>query len=140
MIAASFFVTATGLAVPIQVAGAVISTVGAGLLYTLDLHTDSGKWIGYQIVGGVGWGMAQELPIIVGQAFVDPEDISAVTAIIQCLSHLFLHRHELLLTNLDSLPKPWLRLPPLRLPSGIYQQTTQRHSENHTRNRPHDAD
>jgi MFS transporter, DHA2 family, glioxin efflux transporter len=35
-----------------------------GLLYTLDIGTKEGKWIGYQIIGGVGWAITSQIPII----------------------------------------------------------------------------
>ncbi|KAK4031982.1 major facilitator superfamily domain-containing protein [Parachaetomium inaequale] len=80
MVTSGMLISATGLAVPIQVGGAVIGVIAAGLLYTLDIDTGVGKWIGYQLLGGVGWGLAFQIPIIVGQANADPEDISSVTA------------------------------------------------------------
>ncbi len=39
-----------------MVGGSVLSTIGAGLIFTLDIGTGSGKWIGYQILAGVGSG------------------------------------------------------------------------------------
>ncbi|KAH6613225.1 major facilitator superfamily-domain-containing protein [Chaetomium tenue] len=88
MIISGMLISATGLAVPIQVGGATIGVIAAGLLYTLDVDTGIGKWIGYQLLGGVGWGLAFQVPIIVGQANADPEDISSVTAMVlffQCI-------------------------------------------------------
>ncbi|KAH6641073.1 major facilitator superfamily-domain-containing protein [Chaetomium tenue] len=75
-------ISATGLAAPVAVFGAILATIAAGLLYTLDIGTESGKWIGYQILGGFGWGLAFQVPIVIGQATAAPEDISSVTAII----------------------------------------------------------
>jgi MFS family permease len=82
MISSGIFITATGIASPIKVSGAAIAIVASGLLYTLDTDTSTGKWIGYQILGGVGWGIAWQVPIMVGQGNADPKDISSVTAII----------------------------------------------------------
>jgi len=76
------FISKTGIAAPIAPVGAAIATIAAGLLYTLDIGTGAGKWIGYQILGGVAWGAAFQVPIIVGQATSKPEDLSSVTAII----------------------------------------------------------
>jgi MFS family permease len=86
MITSGMLISATGLAVPIQVVGAIIGVVAAGLLYTLDIDTSIGKWIGYQLLAGVGWGLAFQVPIIVGQANADPGDISSVTAMVLCKS------------------------------------------------------
>jgi MFS family permease len=77
-------ISATGIAAPVAVGGAVLATIGSGLLYTLDIGTGTGKWIGYQILGGFGWGAAFQVPIIIGQATAKPDDMSSVTAIILC--------------------------------------------------------
>lgn len=77
-------ITMTGIATPIVIGGSAVATVGAGLLYTLDIGTGSGKWIGYQILGGLGWGVAFQIPIIVGQAMSSAADMSSTTAVILC--------------------------------------------------------
>ncbi|EFQ35304.1 major facilitator superfamily transporter [Colletotrichum graminicola] len=82
MISSGAFVSATGLAAPVMLASAAIATIASGLLYTLSVDTSTGKWIGYQILGGVAWGMAWQLPIIVGQASASASDISTVTAMV----------------------------------------------------------
>lgn len=84
IISSGIFISATGLATPIKVSGAAIAMIASGLLYTLDIDTSSGKWIGYQILGGVGWGIAFQVPIIVGQGNAKPKDISSVTAMVLC--------------------------------------------------------
>ncbi|GAB1314464.1 Efflux pump antibiotic resistance protein [Madurella fahalii] len=75
-------ISSTGIAAPIAVVGAAIATVASGLLYTLDIGTETGKWVGYQILGGFAWGAAFQVPIIIGQATASPEDLSSATAII----------------------------------------------------------
>lgn len=60
------FVSKTGIAAPVMVFGAAIATVAAGLIYTLDIGTSEGKWIGYQIPGGVGCGFAVQILVIIG--------------------------------------------------------------------------
>jgi hypothetical protein len=82
MIGAGFFISATGHAVPVMIVGALLAVIASGLLYTLDIDTSTGKWIGYQILGGVGWGIAFQVPIMVGQSNANPSDISSITAII----------------------------------------------------------
>ncbi|KAK4175163.1 major facilitator superfamily domain-containing protein [Triangularia setosa] len=75
-------VSATGYATPLAVGGAALATVAAGLLYTLDIGSSAGMWIGYQILGGIAWGSAFQIPIIVSQATAKVEDLSSVTAIV----------------------------------------------------------
>ncbi|CAL8582375.1 hypothetical protein XPA_008042 [Xanthoria parietina] len=68
--------------VPLMIASSVLSTVGAGLCYTLDLDSPSSQWIGYQALCGIGIGLGFQIPIIIAQASVDPEDISSTSSII----------------------------------------------------------
>lgn len=81
-VASGSFISVNGMATPVAVLGAVLATIAAGLIYTFDIGTPSGKWIGYQILGGVGWGLAFQVPIITGQATAPAEDLAEVTAII----------------------------------------------------------
>jgi hypothetical protein len=77
-------ITKTGVATPLMVVGAVLATIAAGLLYTLDIGTGSGKWIGYQVLAGFGYGIGFQVPIIVGQATSSLADMSSVTATMLC--------------------------------------------------------
>ncbi|KAJ5549105.1 hypothetical protein N7513_006339 [Penicillium frequentans] len=74
--------TKTGHTAPLMVVGGALATIGSGLLYSLDISTNTGKWIGYQIVGGVGWGLAYQVPINAVHGAVGPSDIATVTAVI----------------------------------------------------------
>jgi hypothetical protein len=67
-----------------MIVGAAVSTIGTGLIYTLEIGSPSSKWIGYQILAGIGIGTCFQLPIMAGQALAMPEDVSAVTAILLC--------------------------------------------------------
>lgn len=82
MITSGIIISKTNITIPMKVIGAAIGTIGSGLLYTLDVNTGMGKWIGYQILGGVGWGLAFQLPIMVAQSNSSPEDMSSVTAMV----------------------------------------------------------
>lgn len=64
----------------LMVIGAVIATVGSGLIYMFDINTGAGEWIGYQIIAGVGTGLACQIAIIVNQASVEPSDLATVSA------------------------------------------------------------
>lgn len=77
-------ITKTGIAAPYLVASSVVVTISAGLLHTLDIGTSTGKWVGYQILAGFGYGMGLQIPVIIAQAFAAPTDIAPVTAIIIC--------------------------------------------------------
>ena len=84
VIASGGLLTFTGYAPPFLIAGAAISTVGAGLIYTLDIGSPTSHWIGYQILNGVGLGLCFQVPIMYGQATAAAEDVSVVTSILMC--------------------------------------------------------
>ncbi|ROV97850.1 hypothetical protein VSDG_04895 [Cytospora chrysosperma] len=75
-------ISATGYPAPFLVAGAALATVGCGLIYTYDIGTSTGRWIGYQILAGVGNGVGVQVPIIMSQANSDASDMAATTAIL----------------------------------------------------------
>lgn len=84
MIASGGYISKTGIAAPILVVGTALGVVCTGLLYTFEIGTEQAKWIGYQVIGGVGWGIASQVPIIVVQATAPPADLAEVTAILLC--------------------------------------------------------
>ena len=82
MIASGAYISVTGIAAPILVVGTALGVVCTGLLYTFDIGTEQAKWIGYQVIGGVGWGIASQIPIITVQATAPAADLAEVTAIL----------------------------------------------------------
>jgi MFS transporter, DHA2 family, glioxin efflux transporter len=79
-VASGVLITVFGHYVPLMIAGSAIATVGAGLIYTLEINSGSDKWIGYQALSGIGLGLIFQIPIIVNQTLVTPSDLSSVTA------------------------------------------------------------
>lgn len=61
-------------------AGGLFGTIGCGLLYTLEIDTSAGKWIGYQVLTGAAIAFSVQNGLNIAQASVDPEDLPAVTA------------------------------------------------------------
>jgi EmrB/QacA subfamily drug resistance transporter len=61
-------VNGTGHYLAYLLVGPVIGAVGAGLLFTIDEFTSNARLIGYQIIFGVGLGMAFQLPVMAIQA------------------------------------------------------------------------
>lgn len=91
ILATSLSILASGAAISrapvapqIMVVATAVATVGTGLLYTFQLVTPAGKWIGYQVVGGIGYGFAFQIPIIAVQAGSELKDLPASTAIVLC--------------------------------------------------------
>lgn len=86
-IIAASFVQSTGYVKPILPFGAMLATIGTGLFYTLDIGTSTGKWAGYQILAGAGWGASIQFPMIIAQSSVQPQDLSMITATVLCKSN-----------------------------------------------------
>jgi MFS family permease len=66
------------------VVGAAIATIACGLFCTFDGDTSTGKWIGYQLLGGVGNGLGVQVPMIIAQANSKTSDMAMTTAILMC--------------------------------------------------------
>ncbi|KAH7151222.1 major facilitator superfamily-domain-containing protein [Fusarium sp. MPI-SDFR-AT-0072] len=75
-------ITKTGTAAPYLVVSSIIVTIASGLFYTLDIGTSTGKWVGYQILAGFGYGIGLQVPVVISQAFAAPSDMAPVTSII----------------------------------------------------------
>ncbi|KAI0883134.1 MFS gliotoxin efflux transporter glia [Annulohypoxylon maeteangense] len=79
-VAGGLFVAKTGRPTPTMFIGALLATVGCGLLYTLEIDTPPAKWIGYQVLTGAAIAFAVQNGLNIAQASVNPEDLPAVTA------------------------------------------------------------
>ncbi|KAF2239018.1 MFS multidrug transporter-like protein [Viridothelium virens] len=60
-------VSKQGYYLPWALFGSALTGLGAGLMSTFSPHTSTGKWIGYQILAGIGRGMAIQMPVIAVQ-------------------------------------------------------------------------
>ncbi|TEA16144.1 Rubrofusarin-specific efflux pump aurT [Colletotrichum sidae] len=56
--------------------GAVFMSVGAGLLTTLNIHTPTSAWIGYQVLYGWGTGLVVQAPMLAAKACLPKTDVS----------------------------------------------------------------
>ncbi|ORY62411.1 major facilitator superfamily domain-containing protein [Pseudomassariella vexata] len=70
------FVSKTRLSTQVLIVGMILMTTGCGLLYTLDAETVFGNWIGYQVLTGIGAGLAVQMPVIASAAAVGNVDMS----------------------------------------------------------------
>ncbi|KNG52495.1 major facilitator superfamily transporter [Stemphylium lycopersici] len=73
-------ISKTGYAYPWMIIGAGIATIGSGLIYTFDIDSSTGIWIGYQIVGGLGVGVSFQVPVMLIQATTKEADVPLTTA------------------------------------------------------------
>ncbi|KAF2248131.1 MFS general substrate transporter [Trematosphaeria pertusa] len=60
--------------------GNAATAIASGLMTTFIPSTSSGKWIGYQIIGGVGRGIAMQMPVLAAQSALPESEISIATA------------------------------------------------------------
>jgi MFS family permease len=91
IIAVSIFTVLSGILIsmfgypaPFVISGAAVGTIGCGLIYTFNISTSTGKWIGYQILAGVGNGFGVQVPMIMAQGNSHAHDMAATTAILMC--------------------------------------------------------
>ncbi|PKX96433.1 putative MFS aflatoxin efflux pump [Aspergillus novofumigatus IBT 16806] len=70
-----------GYYTPFAIIGSCIMAIGAGLLTTLQIHTDHGKWIGYQILYGFGMGMCFQQPNLAAQTVLPRKDVPVGIAV-----------------------------------------------------------
>ncbi|KFY31150.1 hypothetical protein V493_01360 [Pseudogymnoascus sp. VKM F-4281 (FW-2241)] len=86
-------ITVTRRSMPFMVVAGVLTTIGVGLLYTLDIGTSSSKWIGYQVITGLGLGLGFQVPVSAAQATLPQIDIpsgSAMIIFVQTIGGAFL--------------------------------------------------
>ncbi|KFY34341.1 hypothetical protein V494_06860 [Pseudogymnoascus sp. VKM F-4513 (FW-928)] len=86
-------ITVTSRSMPFMVVAGVLTTIGVGLLYTLDIGTGSSKWIGYQVLAGLGLGLGFQVPVSAAQATLPQIDIpsgSAMIIFVQTIGGAFL--------------------------------------------------
>jgi hypothetical protein len=94
-----FALSTIGIVPLFWIIGGALGAIGCGLLYTMDTHTSTGKWIGYQIIVGFTSGWTFQVALSNAQVHASPEDMSQVTAIVQCMSTPFTPCPTYLLTS-----------------------------------------
>jgi len=81
-IVAGVGVTVTGYYTPFCIASSILAAIGAGLCSTFTVNTGHPKWIGYQLLFGVGLGLGLQQPLIAVQAVLPAADVPIGTAIV----------------------------------------------------------
>lgn len=120
----------TGRAQQVMFVGSMLATVAIGLIYTFEIGTSTGKWVGYQFFTGASMAFAIIHGLSIAQANVSPEDLAVVSANLLCtycpissLLLLALFRHRLT-DILYSLPDSWRCIQYLSGTVSLRQQTT----------------
>jgi MFS family permease len=87
-ISSGFIISKVGYYAPFFILSAILMPVGAGLLTTLTIDTGAGKWIGYQILFGLGIGFGNQQPLNVVQTVLDRPDVPVGSAVVIFLRFL----------------------------------------------------
>ncbi|KAK5170475.1 uncharacterized protein LTR77_005063 [Saxophila tyrrhenica] len=64
-----------GYYTPFAIAGALLSSIGTGLISTWTVDTGMPRWIGYQVVFGLGVGMVLQQPNLTAQTVLEGKDV-----------------------------------------------------------------
>lgn len=67
---------------PFTITSGLLTTLGAALLWAMDVDTSKAWYIGAQVPFGLGIGLGNQVPVTVLQAFASAEDVAATTGII----------------------------------------------------------
>ncbi|KAI0435046.1 MFS general substrate transporter [Xylaria sp. FL1042] len=81
-IVAGIVVRIIGYYAPPAMFGAAAFTVGAGLMYTLQVNTSQPKWIGYQVLAGGGAGSAFQMPLLAVQSSLPEKEVPTGNALV----------------------------------------------------------
>ncbi len=112
---AGIVVSKNGLFAPPAILGYAIGTIGAGLLSTLNVNTNSSQWIGYEILTSAGLGMAIQQGFTAVQTALPMEEVPIGTAaVVACQSlggavfvsvgNTLLQNHLLAANNANQIP------------------------------------
>jgi MFS family permease len=74
--------SALGYYAPFMIISPIIMSIGAGMLSTFTPDTGSGKWIGYQILFGIGLGLGMQQPGMAAQTVLSKADVGVGIALI----------------------------------------------------------
>ncbi|EGP85536.1 unnamed protein product [Zymoseptoria tritici ST99CH_3D7] len=75
-------ITVIGYYTPFVIASSIFMAIGAGMLSTFTPATGSPKWIGFQVLFGIGVGLGMQQPLIAVQAVLPAKDVPIGTAMI----------------------------------------------------------
>ncbi|KAK8021792.1 hypothetical protein PG990_006930 [Apiospora arundinis] len=83
------FLQKTGYVIPFAIFSLVLSSIGVGLMSTLQADSSVGRWVGFQILAGVGSGAGLQLGIISIQSVTSGEELSSGMAFMVFTQSLF---------------------------------------------------
>ncbi|KAL9094341.1 MAG: hypothetical protein Q9165_003482 [Trypethelium subeluteriae] len=102
-LASGWLVGKLGYYLPFIVSGAVLVAISNGLLSTFKPGTSTGRWVGYELIGGAGRGLGLQIPIIAVQNTLPFPQIPTAMALLMFSQAfggaLFLAFSELIFNN-----------------------------------------
>ncbi|KAM0553369.1 hypothetical protein ACHAPJ_007383 [Fusarium lateritium] len=75
-------VTTWGYYTPFMILGAVLMAIGFGIITTFEVNTSTAKWVGYQLIAGIGVGVGLQQSLIAVQVVCEMVDVPTATALI----------------------------------------------------------
>ncbi|KAI4917414.1 hypothetical protein J4E85_009933 [Alternaria conjuncta] len=81
-------ITLVGWYAPFMWFGSAIFAIGAGMLYTLTVHSPPAQWIGYQILAGIGAGAGVQIPFVAVQVVTNEKDMPTANACVMFFNSL----------------------------------------------------
>ena len=87
-IASGVLINRIGRYVPFMWFGAIISTIGSGLLFTIKVDSSQGALAGYQFLAGIGIGMCNQLSFTAVQYILPTDQIVLGSAVVSFCNSL----------------------------------------------------
>lgn len=81
-------VTVIGYYAPFMILSSIALSIGVGLMTTFEPDTLHPKWIGYQVITGIGIGFGMQQPLIAVQTILDISEVPVGTSVIIFLQTL----------------------------------------------------
>lgn len=75
-------ISSKGHYVPFMWLGTSVFIAGCVLLRTLDIHSTTAEWAGYQVLSGLGIGLAEQVPFIAVQVVLPDADMPTACALV----------------------------------------------------------
>lgn len=87
-ILAGVMVSKIGYFTPFMILGSIVMSIGAGLLSTFETTTNHPKWIGYQVVLGLGIGLGMQQSSVAAQTILERKDVPTGAALMMLAQSL----------------------------------------------------
>ncbi|GLA62042.1 hypothetical protein AtubIFM55763_007257 [Aspergillus tubingensis] len=119
------FISRIGYYTPFLIFGVCLTSIGAGLITTLDVNTPEAKWIGYQILYGYGLGSSTQINNIAVQTVLPRKDVAIGASLMffgqQLFGAIFTSVGENVLSN--QLARRLSRIPDVEITPRVIQST-----------------